>query len=156
MDVDLPVVGPGAKSNEDEDEQPPATVEYLDYQVIEANDWNIDDDNLFEKAATADLNETVYGVMKIDRSSSLLKGAENYGLKWPFQCRSGRCGMCAGILLDGQVDSGRRLGSFLTEEDRDEHNLRLTCKCSPNSDTVRIVCNALQMPYVQHIVQERG
>lgn len=49
MDIELPAVKPDAEL--EVEDLPPSTVEYLDYRTIEENGWDIEDDDLLEKAA---------------------------------------------------------------------------------------------------------
>lgn len=155
MGIELPAVRPEAEKEADETEDvPPSTVVYLDYRVLESHGWDIDDEDLFEKAADADLPERQYGVMEVDRTESLLRSAEENGLKWPFQCRSSTCAMCASVLKDGEAEMDMNL--FLEDEEIEEMDLRLTCTCEPKSDEVHIVFNCIQMPYVYDISQNRG
>lgn len=154
VDIQLPAVGPGVETEDEADDRPPSTVEYLNYRAVVRNDWQLEDDDLFEKAAAADLDEKDYGVMEAERNESLLRSAEEHGLKWPFQCRSGTCSLCTGVLKDGEAQMDMNM--FLTDEEVDERDFRLTCTCLPESDTVRIVFNAIQMPYVQDIAKNRG
>ncbi len=44
-----------------------ATVEFLDYEVIADNDWSLEDDDLFEKAAEADLTAETHGTMTVEK-----------------------------------------------------------------------------------------
>lgn len=155
MDIQLPAVGPGSESTEEpEDDRPPATVEYLNYRAIQRNGWDVDDDDLFEKAAAADLDERDYGTMEAPMRESLLRSAEDHGLKWPFQCRSGTCAMCAGVLKSGEAEMDMNL--FLEDHEVEEMDLRLTCTCQPESETIQVVFNAIQMDYVQDIAKNRG
>lgn len=64
VDIQLPAVGPGVEVEDEIDDRPPATVEYLDYRAIVTNDWDVEDDDPFEKAAAADLDERDYGTME--------------------------------------------------------------------------------------------
>lgn len=153
MDIELPAVRSNAETVADED-LPPSTVEYLNYRSIERNDWNLDDADLFEKAAAADLDERDYGIMEVERDEPLLRAAQRAGLKWPFQCRSATCAMCVGILKSGEADMDMNL--FLEDEEIEERNMRLTCVCAPVSDDLQIVFNAIQMPYAREIAQNRG
>lgn len=153
MDIELPAVRPEEETTIDED-LPPSTVEYLNYRAIEKNGWDIEDDDLFEKAAEADLDEHHHGIMEVERGETLLKAAENNGLKWPFQCRSATCAMCVGIVNEGEAEMDMNL--FLEDDEVEERGMRLTCACSPVSDDLRIVFNAIQMPYVKEIAQNRG
>lgn len=153
MDIELPAVKPNAASAE-ADDRPPATVEYLDYRAVREHGWDVEDDDLFEKARAADLDESAYGTFEADRTDSLLRSAQDHGLKWPSQCRSGTCAMCAGVLKDGEAEMDMNL--FLEDEEVEEMNLRLTCTCTPESDVVQIVCGAIQMEYVRDIAKNRG
>ncbi|MCH7661020.1 MAG: hypothetical protein IH933_10735 [Euryarchaeota archaeon] len=79
MDIELPAVRPNEETVVDE-ELPPSTVEYLNYRAIEQNGWDIEDEDLFEKAAEADLDKLNYGVMEVERGETLLRAAEDHGL----------------------------------------------------------------------------
>ncbi|WP_129113517.1 ferredoxin Fer [Halegenticoccus tardaugens] len=153
MDFDLPAVKPSSESTDAEDRSP-SKVTYLHYRAIVANDWDIEDDDLFEKAAKAKLDHADYGVIEAERNESLLRSAEENDLKWPFQCRSGTCAMCTGVVVDG--DAEMEMNLFLEDEEIDEMNLRLTCTCFPESDEVKIVCGAIQTDYVRDIARNRG
>lgn len=98
MEIELPAVRPDGENEDDTEDLPPSRVEYLDYRAIERNGWSLDEEDLFEKAAEADLPKREYGVMEADRDETLLRTAEENGLKWPFQCRSATCAYCAGWL----------------------------------------------------------
>lgn len=155
MPIDLPAVGPGAEDDEDgSDDRPPSEVEYLNYRAIAANGWDLDDDDLFEKAADADLDDLDYGVMEAPKDEPLLRSAEESGLKWPFQCRSGTCAMCVGLVHDGEAEMDMNL--FLEDEEVEEKDLRLTCTCVPVSDRVKVVANVIQTDYMREVAQERG
>ena len=157
MDFDLPAVGPGSSENNETDDEdlPPSRIEYLNYRVVQSNDeWSLDDEDLFDKAAEAELDELDYGVIEVDRSETLLRSAEDNGLKWPFQCRSGTCAMCASVLKSGEAEMDMNL--FLEDEEVDDLDLRLTCTCHPKSDKVQLVFNAIQTSYMRRIAQNRG
>ncbi|HET7323278.1 MAG TPA: ferredoxin Fer [Halococcus sp.] len=152
MGIELPAVRPEAEK--EAEELPPSKVKYLNYRAIESHGWDVDDEDLFEKAAEADLDELDYGVMEADRTESLLRSAEQHGLKWPFQCRSSTCATCAGIVKEGEAEMDMNL--FLEDEEVEEMDLRLTCTCLPKSDEVHIVFNGIQMPYIRDISLNRG
>jgi hypothetical protein len=63
------------------------SVEYLNFDVVEENGWDIEDDDLFEKADAADLDESDYGVLEVDAGEYILDAAEDQGFHWPFYCR---------------------------------------------------------------------
>lgn len=152
MDIELPAVRSNAEL--EVEDMPPSTVEYLDYRAIEENGWDVEDDDLFERAAEADLDESEYGVIEADRNESLLRAAEENGLKWPFQCRSGSCAMCTAVLKRGEAEMDMNL--FLEDDEVKERNMRLTCTCMPRSDEVQVVCGAIRMEYVREIARDRG
>jgi 2Fe-2S type ferredoxin len=153
--TDLPKVGPGADDDDEEQEDAgTARLEYLDHRVVQNRDWDIEDDDLFEKAAAADLGETEHGVIEGGKDETLLQIAEENGLQWPFQCRSGTCARCAGVLRRGEAEMDMNL--FLEDEEVEEMDYRLTCTCYPESDELKIVFNSIQSEYVRTIAQERG
>jgi ferredoxin len=155
--TDLPKVGPGADDDgdsDDDEEIGTTTVEYLNHRVVLDRDWELDDDDLFEKAAAADRDESDYGGVEGDRDETLLQIAESAGLQWPFQCRSGTCARCAGVLHDGEAEMDMNL--FLEDEEVEEMDYRLTCTCYPDSEEVRLVFNSIHSEYVRTIAQERG
>jgi len=119
------------------------TVEFLDYEVIEDQGWSLEDDDLFEKAAEADLATEAYGTMAVEKGEYILEAAESEGYDWPFYCRGGGCINCAAVLVDGEVEmDGNR---SLSDEEVDEMNLRLTCVATPTTDEVQLVYNAKQL-----------
>jgi len=119
-----------------------ATVEFLDYEVMEDKDWSLEDDDLFEKAAEADLAAEAYGTMAVEKGEYILEAAEGEGYDWPFFCRGGGCINCAAILVDGEVEM--EANRSLSDEEVDEMNLRLTCVATPTADEVKLVYNAKQ------------
>ena len=120
-----------------------ATVEFLNYEVIEDRGWSLEDDDLFEKAAEADLTAEDYGTMAVDEGEYILEGAEANGHEWPFYCRGGGCINCAAILVDGEVEMEVNRG--LSDEEVDEMNLRLTCVGTPTTEEVKLVYNAKEL-----------
>lgn len=147
-------VGRDAEADMDPEELPVYEIEYLNYRAIPEHGWDVEDDDLFEKAAEADLDESEYGVIEADRNESLLRAAEENGLKWPFQCRSGSCAMCTAVLKGGEAEMDMNL--FLEDDEVEERDLRLTCTCMPESDEVQIVYGAIGMEYVRDVAQNRG
>ncbi len=139
MGIKLPAVGPGVDTEaEEREELPPAELEYLDYRVLASQGWELDDEP-FEKAARADLDERYYGRIEVDREETLLRSAEAAGLTWASQCRSGTCNVCTSVLDDGEAEMDMNLA--LTDE-QVEDGLRLTCTCYPKSDRLRVLFNA--------------
>ena len=120
-----------------------ATVEFLDYRAVEERGWSLEDDDLFEKAATADLPPETYGTMTVGKGTYLLEAAEAEGHDWPFFCRGGGCINCAAVLIDGELEMA--VNRSLSEEEVEELNLRLTCVATPGSDEVKLVYNAKEI-----------
>ena len=156
MAGDLPNVKVGrdaARDEEMDEEEEVCTVEYLNYGVLDEHGWELDDDDLFEKAADADLAETDYGTMEVGEYTYVLDGAEENGYKWPFECRAASCANCAAILAEGEVEMDMNL--YLTDEEVKEMDYRLTCVGTPDTDHVKIVFNALRTDYLQEVVSKR-
>ena len=80
------------------------TVEYLNYEVVEDEDWDMDADDLFEKADDADLGDEDYGTLEVNQGEYILEAAEAQGYDWPFSCRAGACANCAAIVKEGDID----------------------------------------------------
>nr|WP_254810424.1 ferredoxin Fer [Natronosalvus amylolyticus] len=127
-----------------------ATVEFLDYEVIEDQSWSLEDDDLFEKAAEADLTAEAYGTLAVDKGEYILEAAESEGYDWPFYCRGGGCINCAAVLVDGEVEM--EANRSLSDEEVDEMNLRLTCVATPTTDAVKLVYNAKQLEQLRERV----
>lgn len=124
-----------------------ATVEYLDYTVLEEKEWSVDDDDLFEKAASANLSEQTYGKLSVEKGEYILEAAEATDCDWPFYCRAGACVNCVAILYDGEVEmEGQR---SLSDEELEEENLRLTCVATPTTENVKLVYNAKNLDFLR-------
>ena len=126
------------------------TVEYLNYDVVQEQGWDIYDDDLFEKAADAGLDDEDYGTLDVNEGEYILEAAEAKGYDWPFSCRAGACANCAAILRDGEIEMDMQ--QILSDEEVEEKNVRLTCIGSPGADEVRIVWNAKHLDYLQNRV----
>jgi ferredoxin len=81
------------------------TVEYVNYEVLDDHGWSMDDDDLFEKAADAGLDDEDYGTLEVNKGEYILEAAEAEGYDWPFSCRAGACANCAAILREGEIGS---------------------------------------------------
>lgn len=123
------------------------TVEYLNYDVLDDQGWDLDDDELFEKAADAGLNGTDYGEVEVAEGELILEAAEAQGLEWPFSCRAGACANCAAIVKDGEVDM--EMQQVLSDEEIEEKDVRLTCMSAPLDEDVQLVYNAKHLDYLQ-------
>ncbi|MFB6235574.1 MAG: ferredoxin Fer [Halopenitus sp.] len=118
-------------------------VTYLNYAVLDDYEWALDDDDLFEKAAAADLSHTDYGQFLAQPGETLLEAAENRGFAWPFACRGGACANCAVAVLDGEIDMpvDHILPSEMLARD-----IRLSCGGRPITEELRVIYNLKHLP----------
>ena len=63
-------------------------------------------------------------VIHVEKDQSLLDALLEAGVQAPYSCRVGRCGTCELRVVDGGVD---HYDSFLSEEQKNAHNVILTC-----------------------------
>ncbi|MFW5948587.1 MAG: 2Fe-2S iron-sulfur cluster-binding protein, partial [Halolamina sp.] len=113
---------------------PPAgtsRMEYLDYAVLADYGWEIDDEDLFEAAAEAELSPEEYGRVLVQHDETLLEAAERCGFAWPYACRGGACANCAVLVRTGEVSMAR---NHVLPEGMVEEGIRLSCLCRPVSD----------------------
>jgi ferredoxin len=148
-DQQLPNIRVGRDAVKESDDGPEwtATVEYLDYTVLDDHGWSLDDDDLFEKAAAADLDEEAHGTFECGEHRYLLDAAEDAGHEWPFECRAASCANCTAIRKGGEVEMDMDL--ILTDEEVEEMNIVLTCQALPKTEEVQIVYNAMYLDYLQ-------
>lgn len=155
-DTQLPNIKVGrdaARDEEIDEEEKTFTLEYLNYDVVADHDWDVGDEDLFEKATDADLDETDHGTMEVGEYECILEAAENRGYKWPFECRAASCANCAAFLKAGEIEMDMNL--FLTDEEVEEMDIRLTCVSLPASDDIKLVYNARHSDYLRTVVGER-
>ncbi|WP_227357201.1 2Fe-2S iron-sulfur cluster-binding protein [Haladaptatus salinisoli] len=81
------------------------------------------------------VNEDV--TIEVPENQPILEAAEESGLELPYQCRMGVCGVCSGMVIEGEVDQTE--GMFLSDTEREEGYV-LTCIAKPRSD-VKIETN---------------
>ncbi|QSG13834.1 Ferredoxin [Halapricum desulfuricans] len=112
--------------------------------------WDMYDDDLFEKADEAGLDENDYGELEVAEGEYILEAAEAQGYDWPFSCRAGACANCASIVLDGEIEMDMQ--QILSDEEVEDKGVRLTCVGTPGSDEVQIVYNAKHLDYLQNRV----
>jgi ferredoxin len=124
-------------------------VEYLDYAVIDDHDWALDDDDLFEKAAAADLDPTDHGEFLVEPSETLLQAAENRGFAWPYACRGGACANCAVAVVEGEMTMP--IDHVLSTEMLDR-GIQLSCIGAPTTAELKIVYNVKQMPDLDDLI----
>ncbi len=118
-------------------------VEYLNYEALDDHEWTLDDEDLFEKAAQADLDSSDYGRIQVRPDEYLLEGAERCGQVWPFACRGGACANCAIALTDGEL--GQPVDHILPPEMIDQ-GIRLSCMGAPVTDELQVVYNIKHLP----------
>ena len=126
------------------------TVTYLNYEVLDDQGWDINDDDLFEKADGEDFDDEDFGSLEVNESEYILEAAEAQGYDWPFSCRAGACANCAAIVKEGEIEMDMQ--QILSDEEVDEKAVRLTCIGSPAADDVKIVYNAKHLDYLQNRV----
>jgi len=126
-----------------EPEDQPAHVEFLNYELLDDHGWSLEDDDLFEKAAAADLDPADYGSFEVEDDDTLLEAAEDSGLAWPYACRGGACANCAVSLLDGELS---QLVDHILSEDLLEQGIRLSCNGRPTTDEMQVVYNVKHRP----------
>jgi 2Fe-2S type ferredoxin len=123
------------------------TVEYLNYETLDDQGWEMDDDDIFEKAEGAGLDEEDYGTLDVADGEYILEAAEAQGFDWPFSCRAGACANCAAIVKEGEIDMDMQ--QILSDEEVEDKGVRLTCIGSAADDEVKIVYNAKHLDYLQ-------
>ena len=66
-------------------------------------------------------------------TESILDGAQRNGVKIPYACKGGGCGMCKVRVEDGEFERGRSSLAVLPNDER-ELNYTLACKTYPKSN----------------------
>jgi ferredoxin len=120
-----------------------AHVEYLNYEVLDDHGWALDDGDLFEKAADADLDRVDHGRFEVGAGESVLAAAESCGFAWPYACRGGACANCAVAVREGEMSqpTDNVLSPELTER-----GIRLSCNAVPRTEEMRVVYNVKHLP----------
>lgn len=124
-------------------------VVYLNYEVLDDYGWELEDDDLFEKAAAANLPRGDFGEFEVDPNESILEAAESNGFAWPFACRGGACTNCAIAVVEGEVPPPV---SHVLPPDMIDRGIRLSCITEPESDVVKLVYNVKHMPGVEELL----
>ena len=123
--------------------RPGTQVEYVDYAVLDDYDWDLDDEDLFEKAADAGLDAADGGRFRADPDETLLEAAEDSGFEWPYSCRGGACANCAVAVLEGELEMP---SNHVLSSDMIERGLRLSCIGTPTTDQMKVVYNVKHLP----------
>jgi len=118
-------------------------MEYLDYEVVAEQGWQLDDDDLFENAAGAGLDPDSYGRLLIQPGETILEAAEERGFAWPYACRGGACANCAVAVVEGEVEMPR---NHVLSDGMVEEGIRLSCISKPASDRLKVVFNVKELP----------
>lgn len=124
------------------------TVEYLDYDAVADHGWSLDDPDLFEKAADADLRAPDYGRFAVEPDETLLEAAEGRGFAWPFACRGGACANCAVSVCEGELSTP--VNHILPDEMLDR-GIRLSCVGAPETETLQVVYNVKHLPELDEL-----
>ncbi|WP_424001717.1 ferredoxin Fer [Haloarcula salina] len=124
-------------------------VEFLNFEVLDDRGWALDDDDLFEKAAAADLDTADYGRFYVEPNDTLLEAAEKNEFAWPFACRGGACTNCAVAVVEGEMPSP---ASHILPPDLTEKGIRLSCIAAPVSDDAKVVYNLKHLPEVSELL----
>jgi len=132
-----------ASDAESEPEPEPTTVDYLNYELLEEHGWDLDDDDLFEKAARADLDQADFGQFEVEDNETLLEAAERSGHAWPFACRGGACANCAVALIEGELS---QLVDHILSDDLLDQGIRLSCNGRPKTSDMKVVYNIKHRP----------
>ncbi len=125
-----------------------ARVTFLNYEVVQDHGWSLEDEDLFEKAADADLEHVDYGRVAVERGESILEAVERRGYEWPYACRGGACSNCAVILWDGEVAMP---GQQILPDEAVERGARLTCVGVPATEEVSVIYNAKHVDYLDEL-----
>lgn len=143
----------GAGDETDEADAPQRTatseVTYLNYDVLDDFGWRVDDGDLFEKAAGADLDRTDFGQFSARPGESLLEAAENSGFAWPFACRGGACVNCAVVIREGELSMPV---NHVLPAEMMERNIRLSCNGMPITDELNVIYNVKHMPALEELL----
>jgi ferredoxin len=133
----------------DEPEVDRSRVVYLNYEVLDDHGWELEDDDLFEKAAAANLSRSDFGEFFVEPNESILEAAESNGFAWPFACRGGACTNCAIAVVEGEVPPPV---SHVLPPEMIDQGIRLSCITEPESDVVKLVYNVKHMPGVEELL----
>lgn len=115
------------------------TVEYLSYEVVEEEGWDVYDEENFERAEEMDLSEDEYGEFEMDEDEHVLDAAEEAGLDWAYECRAGTCATCAAIIVDGEIEMDV---PPILSPDEEEKGFTLTCIGVPQSERLKLLFDA--------------
>ncbi|MCU4739843.1 (2Fe-2S)-binding protein [Halobacteria archaeon AArc-m2/3/4] len=111
--------------------------------MLDDRGWDLEDDDLFEKAADATLATGDYGRFLVEPNETVLEAAENRGFAWPYACRGGACANCAVVVTEGEMSAP--VNHILPAEMIDR-GVRLSCVGTPITDELNVVYNVKHLP----------
>jgi curved DNA-binding protein CbpA len=141
--------GTGEEVEPEESEPAGVTVEYLNYQALADQGWELTDADLFEKAAETDLGGGDYGSFVAEPGTPLLEAAEANDHAWPFACRGGACTNCAVAIIDGEMPMH---SSHILPQEWIDRGIRLSCVSAPVSDEMQVVFNVKHLPGLEELL----
>ncbi|HEY5604316.1 MAG TPA: CDP-6-deoxy-delta-3,4-glucoseen reductase [Gammaproteobacteria bacterium] len=86
--------------------------------------------------------------LDVDETESILSAALREGIHLAYGCRSGTCGTCKSVLLEGEVAYPFEQALALTEDER-QHGAALLCQAQPRSN---LMIAAQIIPHDEEIV----
>jgi len=110
--------------------------------------WDVDDEDLFEKAHDAALSHEQYGRVAVERGETVLEAVEDRGYEWPYACRGGACSNCAVLLRSGEIAMP---GQQILPEEAIERGARLTCVGVPVTKRVEIIYSAKYLDFLDEL-----
>lgn len=132
----------------DDPQREESRVEYLDYEVLADHGWELDDEDLFEKASAAGLDASDYGRILVQPNESILQAAENRGFAWPYACRGGACANCAIVVMEGEMTTPV---NHVLPPEMTERGVRLSCNGVPTTETMKVVFNVKHLPSLDEL-----
>ncbi|WP_254535607.1 ferredoxin Fer [Halomarina litorea] len=133
------------ESNGEVDDAEPDGVptEFLNYDVLADHGWELNDEDLFEKAAAANLDPDDHGQFTVGPRESVLEAAEADGNLWPYACRGGACTNCAVAVVEGELPPP---ANHILPQGMIDQGIRLSCVTQPVSDELKVVYNVKHLP----------
>ncbi|MEZ3117698.1 ferredoxin Fer [Halobaculum sp. MBLA0147] len=130
------------------DPQVGTTVSYLDYEAVVDRGWSLDDDP-FETAATAELDDETFGRFYAEPKETLLEAAEERGYAWPFACRGGACANCAVMVVEGEMATPN---DHILSDDLVDRGFQLSCIASPVTEELKVLFNVKRIPELEELL----
>lgn len=126
-----------------------STVEYLNFDVLDDHGWQLDDENLFERASDEGLDPTDHGRFLADSDEFLLEAAENREFAWPYACRGGACANCAVAVVEGGVDMPP---NHVLPSEMIDQGIRLSCVGTPTTEEMKVIYNIKHLPALDELL----